>query len=106
MSTDTEAVVAGAIPEAEGQALHRIADRLMWWQRPEVSLERPRRFIAQVMVLGNWDDVQTTRRAFGDDAFRKVLREAPPGIFDLRSWTYWHHVFGLLPVPPLPRRKL
>jgi hypothetical protein len=106
MITVTEAVDSGVAQEADSQALHRIADRLMWWQSAAESLERPRRFIAQVMVLGNWDDMQTTRRAFGDDALRETLRAAPPGIFDLRSWTYWHQVFRLLPVPPLPQRKL
>lgn len=106
MKIVTEAVASDMEREEAGQALRRIAERLMWWQPPAVSLQQLRRFIAQVMVLGNWEDVQTTRRAFGDDAFREVLCDAPPGIFDLRSWTYWHHVFRLLPIPPLPQRKL
>jgi hypothetical protein len=106
MSIVTEAVISGRAQEEAGPALRRIAERLMWWQPPRISLQQTRRFIAQVMVLGNWDDVQTTRRVFGNDALQEVLRETPPGIFDLRSWNYWHHVFRLLPVPPLPQRKL
>ena len=106
MSSGTEAMVSGVAWREVGQALSHIAERLMWWQPAAVSLQQTSRLIAQVMVLGNWDDVQTTRRVFGNDALQEVLRETPPGIFDLRSWNYWHHVFRLLPVPPLPQRKL
>ncbi len=100
-------VVAGAeAPKCADAALLSIAQRLLWWQPPAVSLSQRRRFIAQVMALGTWRDVRTVWHAFGDEAFREALHEAPPGVFDLRSWSYWHHVFRLLPVPPLPRRKL
>lgn len=98
---------SGVVPAGEeNRALHRVAERLVWWQPPEVSLQQPQRLIAQVMTLGNWEDVQTVRRVFGDEAFRAVLAEPPAGVFDVRSWTYWHHVFHLLPVPPLPKRRL
>jgi hypothetical protein len=55
--------------------------------------------------LGNWAEVETVGRILGRDHFRRVLLEAPPGVFDIRSWHYWHLVFDL-PVPPLPERKL
>jgi hypothetical protein len=45
-------------------------------------------------------------QVLGRDAFRKVLENPPPGVFDKRSWNYWHLVFGLTSVPPLPERKL
>lgn len=96
----------GSEPVGASGSLRAIAQKLIWWQPPAVSLEQPRRFLAQIMALGNWEEVQVARRTFGDEAFRVVLRDAPPGVFDMRSWTYWHHVFGLLPVPMLPRRRL
>jgi hypothetical protein len=86
--------------------LSRIATRLCWWLSPEEALDRLPLFLAQVMTLGTWDDVQIVRGALGDDALRQVLSDAPPGIFDARSWHYWHKVFGLAPVPPLPKRRL
>ncbi len=43
---------------------------------------------------------------WGVDALRAVLADAPPGVFDRRSWSYWHARFGIAPVPPLPRRRL
>jgi len=83
-----------------------IARRLIWWMPPEEALEYPTRFLAQVMTLGTWNDVQAVRSVTGAEPLRQVLLNAPPGVFDLRSWHYWHHVFGITPVPSLPRRRL
>ena len=86
--------------------LHSIARKLFWWKSPEEALTDRVRFAAQVMTFGNWDDVQTVKHAFGEDLFREVLTNPPAGIFDARSWVYWHHYFKMGPVPPLPKRKL
>ena len=65
-----------------------------------------RLFLAQAMTLGNWEDMLLVRAAYGDDALRATLEDAPPGMFDQRSWNYWHLVLGRSPVPPMPRRRL
>ena len=49
---------------------------------------------------------QIIEEGFGDEAFRTVLQDPPAGVFDGPSWIYWHNVFGLRPVPELPKRKL
>lgn len=82
-----------------------IARRLIWWIDPAEALGLPTRFLAQVMTLGTWEDVQTVKAQVGVERFRQTLAVAPPGVFDPRSWHYWHHVFGIVPVPPLPRRQ-
>ena len=69
-------------------------------------MEWPVRFLAKVMTLGTWDDVQHVQAELGKERFREVLMDAPPGVFDQRSWHYWHNVFGIHPVPLLPRRRL
>ena len=38
--------------------LMRAAKELFWWQAPEVALANPRRFLAQVMTLGTWQEVR------------------------------------------------
>jgi hypothetical protein len=106
MNAAASASTSAGPPAGETEAVRRIARRLLWWQPPEVSLQQPKRLLAQVMTLGAWEDVCTARRIFGEEAFKEALREAPPGVFDARSWTYWHSVFRWLPVPPLPQRKL
>jgi hypothetical protein len=85
--------------------LKRIARQLFWWQTPEASLSDPRRFLAQVMTLGNWDEVHWVGEFFGLDAFKDTLLNAPPGVFDGRSWAYWHAFFGL-PEAEMPHRSL
>lgn len=91
---------------SEDEQLLRIARRLCWWKPPEEALRDRLRFAAQVMTFGTWEDVQQTREKLGDSLFLETLREGPAGVFDRPSWTYWHYVFGVQPVPPLPRRKL
>jgi hypothetical protein len=86
--------------------LLRLARRLVWWQEPQAALHDERRFLAQAMTDGSWEDMQTIRTIYGDDALRAVLRNAPPGVFDIRSWSYWHLVLGDGRTPPLPRRRL
>jgi len=85
--------------------LKGIARQLFWWQAPEEALANPRRFLAQVMTLGTWDEVQQVKEAFGWDAFKDALMNAPAGVMDPRSWAYWHAFFGL-PEAEMPRRSL
>lgn len=83
-----------------------VARRLCWWQTPEEALADSIRFAAQVMTFGNWEDVQKTRAVLGDEHLKQTLHEAPAGVFDPPSWHYWHYVFGIEPIPDLPRRNL
>lgn len=86
------------------EQLRKIARALFWWQPPEVSLENPRRFLAQVMNLGTWDELQFVKKVYEWDAFKDALLHAEAGWFDPRSWAYWHAVFGL-PEEESPRRS-
>jgi hypothetical protein len=83
-----------------------IARKVFWWGDPEQWVTDGHRFLAQVMTYGDWDTVRSTMALVGESAFRQVLERPPPGVFDLRSWHYWHLVFKLTPVPPLPQRIL
>jgi hypothetical protein len=85
--------------------LKRVARELIWWQAPEVSLANPRRFLAQVMALGTWDQLQMAKQAFDWNVFRDTLLNAEPGWFDPRSWALWHQALGL-PLRPMPKRSL
>jgi hypothetical protein len=84
-------------------ALVAVAAKVFWWGKPEQWLENLPRFIAQVMTYGDWDDFQLTRKVFGEDSFRQVLEHPPAGVFDPKSWAYWHAYFHKA-VPPLPAR--
>jgi len=86
-------------------ALREIATKLFWWKSADEALSHPIRFASQVMTLGTWDDVLTVRNELGDGLLREALRDAPAGVLDARSWNYWHLVFDMTPVPPLPKRS-
>jgi len=88
------------------EELCRVAAKVFWWGTPEEALQEVTRFVAQVMTYGDWEDVRTTMQALGKESFRETLENPPPGVFDKKSWNYWHLYFGLTPAPPLPERKL
>lgn len=86
--------------------LESLAARLVWWKPPAEALRDRAGLLARVMVFGTPDDLAVARRCFPDSDFRAVLAHPRPGIFDPRSWAYWHLVFGLQAPPDLPRREL
>jgi hypothetical protein len=87
--------------------LRRLATRYVWWKTPEQAMAMPQRVVAQVMHIGDYDDVQALVAAAGDDYLRQVPQHAEAGQLDERSWAYWHYRLGLAELgslPPLPRR--
>jgi len=92
-------------PLPQTQALLNVARRVVWFKEPAVALADPPHFLAHVMTYGSAEDVAAVRDAVGQDAFREALDHAPPGVFDPRSWAYWHLVFfARSPPPPMPQR--
>lgn len=83
-----------------------IARRVVWFQEPELTLANPRMFLSYLMTYGTLDEVQHIRARLGDDLFRKTLENPVIGVFDARSWNYWHLFYGKQNVPPLPSRRL
>lgn len=86
--------------------LLRVAPRVVWFEPPEQALADPIRFLAYLMTYGTLEEIAIVRRYLDLDDFREALEHAPPGIFDARSWSYWHLVFGRYPAPPMPRRVI
>jgi hypothetical protein len=91
------------------ELLTRLARKYIWWKAPDEAMRRPQRVVAQVMNIGDYDDVQEMVQALGDDALRDVLLHAEVGQFNERSWVYWNYRLGLAApgqVPTLPTRRL
>lgn len=92
----------------ETEFLKGLAAKYLWWKTPEEALLTPQRVIAQVMNIGDYDDVQTLARHLGDEVLRNTLMQAEAGQFNERSWAYWHYRLGLAlldTLPPLPVRR-
>ena len=88
--------------------LKALARKYVWWKTADEAILMPERVIAQVMNIGDYDDVQTMATCIGDEALRKTLAHAEAGQFNERSWAYWHYRLGLAgegQVPEIPKRR-
>ena len=83
-----------------------MARKYVWWQPPERTLEDRRLFLAQMMTLGTAADMRWLLSRAPASELRRVLRDPPIGIFNRRSWNFWHLRLGLTPTPELPARRL
>jgi hypothetical protein len=89
--------------------LKHFAAKYVWWKTTEGSCDFPKRIIAQVMELGDYDDVLLLLEYFSTEELIDVLKTAEAGIFSHRSWNYWHYKLNLSrlgSVPPLPKRMV
>ena len=103
--SEVRAFLGRADRSASAEEIGSIAERVIWWQPADRTLKRPLRFVAQVMAIGSFDEIERVRARYGERAFGRALADAPAGVFDARSWQYWHLVLGRAPVPPLPTRR-
>ncbi|GJL49504.1 hypothetical protein [Nitrospira sp. M1] len=85
--------------------LVKVAERVIWFEKPEEALTDPIRFVTYAMTYGTHEDMKVIKQYLSDDDLREVLAKAPPGIFDPRSWAYWHLKLGQYPPPPQPIRR-
>ncbi len=84
----------------------RKSARCLWFETPEEAIEDSARFAAYVLTHGDFDDVSALMEQLDLDDIREALDNAPPGIFDPRSWVYWNAMVGRDEPSPMPVRKL
>jgi hypothetical protein len=88
--------------------LTSLAQKYIWWKSTDDALLFPQRVIAQVMNIGDYDDVQAMSIELTEDSLKNVLLQAEAGQFNPKSWAYWHYRLGLslpLEAPSMPTRK-
>ena len=93
------------IAEPYAAELVRVARKVVWYDAPEETLRDMKTFLAHLMEYGAAADLSVVERYVSDQEFRKVLEDAPAGVFSPEAWTRWHNRFAIEPVPPLPRRR-
>jgi hypothetical protein len=107
--------MSGALPLRDfevwksSKELARLAKRYIWWKTVDQAMENPEQIVAQVMNMGDWNDVCRLVDYVGDEGLCRVIKQAEIGMFNERSWHYWHYRLGLTKmgcVPALPARKL
>ena len=100
--------VAPTLTASQQSLLERLAAKYIWWKSPQVSIGRPERVIAQVMDIGDYEDVLELVAVMGEPALKQALKTAGPGQLSPRSWNYWHLKLGLAEqgsAPPVPIRR-
>ena len=83
-----------------------MAQKYVWWQSSEHTLTDGRLLLAQMMTLGTADDVRWLLSVASDADLLCVLDDPPVGVFNRRSWAFWHLRLGCEVVPELPARRL
>jgi hypothetical protein len=94
--------------QIDSDTLRRFAAKYIWWKAPDEALQQPERIVAQVMNIGDYEDVQILAAQAGDDYLREVLINSEIGQYNERSWAYWHYRLGLAvpgQVAPMPKRR-
>jgi hypothetical protein len=99
MPSDTDCPPIPMTPE-----LRAVAKRVVWFQSSRMTLEQPRQFLTYLMTYGTLEDVAAVLNAIGEEPFVATLDNPLPGIFDGRSWRFWHLKLKGRRAPPLPRR--
>ncbi len=82
-----------------------VAKKTVWFKSPDQAIADSIHFIAHVLTYGTHEDVKVLRKYLSQEEFEEGIINAPPGIFDPRSWHYWNLIIGRYPPPPLPQRK-
>jgi hypothetical protein len=84
--------------------LVRVARKVVWYDKPEQTLADLNTFQAHLMVYGTAADVAVVEQYVPAEEFRKVLENAPAGVFTQDVWRRWHERYGM-PAPASPRRQ-
>ena len=84
--------------------LLRIARKVVWYDQPEQTLAHLDTYLAHLMVYGSPTDVAVTEKYVPAEEFRRVLENAPAGLFTQEAWLKWHEQLGV-PLRPLLRRR-
>jgi hypothetical protein len=85
--------------------LLRVASKVVLYDAPERTLDNIPTFLVQVIACGSLADVKPVERCISLEEFRKALRDALAVMFTKDAWVRWHEILGILPIPPLPRRR-
>lgn len=84
--------------------LEMVAKKVVWFLPPEEAIKEPINFIAHVLTYGTHEDVKVLKKQINNDQLKFALDNAPPGVMDSKSWSYWNLMLGRHPAPPEPKR--
>jgi len=74
--------------------LLRLARKVVWYDKPEQTMADLKTFLSHLMVNGSSADVAVVERTYPAEEFRRVLENAPAGVFTREAGQKWHEQFG------------
>ena len=86
------------------EELKKAVQRCVWFEPPEQAIQDIARLAAYILTYGTPEDTDALRNQIDSEALIECLDNAPPGIYDKRSWAYWNLVAGRYDTPPMPER--
>ncbi len=84
--------------------LLELARDCVWFQPPEKTLRNPVHFLAYAMTYSQSHTVRVLCQYLSQYELRYALDHAPAGVFDRKSWVFWHTLLRYATIPPLPSR--
>jgi predicted transcriptional regulator of viral defense system len=100
-----EASLPKAVPARLRACAKPLAQRYIWWEPAEKTIQNFPRFLSHAMNLATWEDQTWLETHFPASFLRAALSIAPAGTFTPRSWNYWHVRLGMRP-SPLPQKQI
>lgn len=82
-----------------------LARKYVWWEPADWAFHHSEVFLSNVMNLGDWEDIELLQKVVSKKMLKELLKKRPIGVFNQRSWDYWHAKLGLGQAPSLPRRR-
>lgn len=97
------------IDPVKNKKLYDLAKKYIWWKDPKDAVADQNHFMAQIMTVGVVEDCVWLLGNIGEGPFVSALREPPVGVFNGKSWHFWHYKLGIAShpseIPPLPNRN-
>ena len=90
----------------KNKELIQLAKRVVWFQKPEDTLDDTLLFAMHTMQYGTLDDLIIFKKYFSKDLIREILEKATAGVLRKRAWNFWHYQAGIFDPPPLPVRTI
>jgi hypothetical protein len=88
------------------ETLLKLAESVVWFKKPEDTLKNKTHFLNYLMTYGSEEDIFIAYKYYTQKDFKESLLKAIPGIFDVKSWNYWHIILDMTSTPPLPHRDI
>lgn len=86
------------------EELRKAIEHCVWFEPPEQAIRDTARLTAYILTYGTPEETYALRDQLDDATLLEYLDQAPPGIYDQRSWAYWNLVVGRYDPPPMPER--